>query len=255
MSGLKACHALIGYLAVWATVNKCYGLSFATKQYVIDVRQRKWTSSATQLTLAQFDDLRYRLGNSNQITTYAGLQWDNVNLYQPINNSEIGLSVIPSSGSKYAVGGLNNGIATLTTSFLGSASAFFDLHWFSWACLRAEPRTIRHFMPETATDCYLTLRGWEPSKNGREHGHESITYFLLVDQYRRDFGVRMQKVNLGGHFAACQRIEFEVRSFASQDVVLLVDDLFYRTYNVTRFEREWPGIGQLRHDNGPLGIA
>lgn len=213
------------------------------------------TSEMTQLTHAQFDDLPYNVTNSNQIRTYAGLQWDNFHLYQPINNSETGFSVIPSSGSTYAVGGLSDGIAALTTWFPGSSSAFFDLHWFSWACLLAEPRTIRHFTPETATDCYLTLRGWEPSRHGRAHGHESVTYFLHASQYRRDYGVSMLRVNLGGHFAACQKIGFEVRSFTGEEVVLVMDDLFYRTYNVTRFEREWPGIGQLRHDNGPLGIA
>lgn len=122
---------------------------------------------------------------------------------------------------------------------------------FSWACLRTVQDKYPGMQPEVPTDCSLTIRAWEPSRPGREPKMVATQYFLTAPT--REDGVRMSTVNLAGHFSACERVEFEVWSFDGTEVVLLLDHVMYKVYQVT--EWDWQGIGQVQHQNGPFGIA
>lgn len=111
----------------------------------------------------------------------------------------------------------------------------------------SDPRTHPRLQPETATDCYLNVRGWEPSRKGLKPHHE-VTFYFIVTEAMRVWGVPMAYENMNTFFNACRYIEFEVKSFSGKDVVLLLDNVFYRTYNITSWANPAPGIRQLRHD-------
>lgn len=117
----------------------------------------------------------------------------------------------------------------------------------------SDPRTHPGLQPETATDCYLKVRGWEPSRVGLKPHHEATFYFIITEAMKV-WGVQMAYENMNTFFNACRHIEFEVKSFSGKDVVLLLDNVFYRTYNVTSWWDPEPGVKQLRHD-GPYGVA
>ena len=132
----------------------------------------------------------------------------------------------------------------MTIKYDASHVSFFDLQSLSFACVVED---ADHQMLQIPQNCTVTISGFEPSRRGRM---PDVSREFAYDVPIGALDIEMRKVQMlngleATGFVALQRIEFKVNS--AMPAVLCVDDVKFKTYNVTNWESSMQGLGELRH--------
>lgn len=247
-------------------------LSYKTNEFLANVSYTcvaKATLPRPLLTIIhQFDDLT-RNDSLTDIGIYRTMHWHNLFARQPSPNSED-----PRHGGLYPKSTWGDGLqpattmachdtlttslfgaARLSTNYLGSQVALFDLQTFSFGCLVLDPET--HHPLSIPKPCAVQVRGYTPGRSvdrglqllkkrnkdrllpdldGVKPHMEMTLWFTNPGDEEPTEETKMRLVrmeSLDKTWWALGAVTFE--AVADGPVMLCIDDVSFRTYNITKW--------------------